>query len=60
MTDMYRSVPATSHSQLVRGMFQSQIEKGEFLSCQQSISRLVEILRENNFENATVVDFYDK
>ena len=60
MTDMFKSVADTSHSQSVRDMFQGQIDKKEYLTCQQSISKLMELLRENRFENAAVIDYYDK
>ena len=60
LTDMFRSVADSAHSQSVREAFQGQLERGDALTCQQSISRLMDLLRENQFENAAVVDYYDK
>jgi sepiapterin reductase len=60
MTDMFKSIADSSHSQSTRDMFQAQIERNEVLTCQESISKLMELLRENRFENAAVIDYYDK
>ena len=59
MTDMFQSIAEKSHSQSVRDMFQGQIDRGEYLTCHQSIARLMDLLRDNTFENAAVIDYYD-
>ena len=59
MTDMFNGVCDTSFSQTVREMFQGQRERGEVLTCQQSIAKLVGLLRSNSYENAAVIDYYD-
>ena len=59
MTDMFQSIIDTSHSTSVREVFQGQVDRGEVLSCQQSISRLVKLLKDNSYENAAVIDYYD-
>lgn len=59
MTDMFQGVSNKSFSKTVRDTFQGQIERGEALSCQQSIAKLVELLRKNEYENAAVTDYYD-
>ena len=60
MTEMFKSIAESSHSQSVREMFQGQIDKKEYLTCQESISKLMRLLRENGFENAAVIDYYDE
>jgi sepiapterin reductase len=60
MTDMFQSIADTSHSESVRELFSGQMSRGEVLTCAQSVSHLVQLLRENRFENAAVIDYYDK
>ena len=59
MTDMFQSVPEHCHSQSVRDMFQGLIDRGEYLTCHQSIARLMDLLGDSTFENAAVIDYYD-
>lgn len=59
MTDMFQSIVDTSHSASVREAFQGQIDRGEVLTCQQSINRLMKLLQDNKYDNAAVIDYYD-
>ena len=59
MTDMHRSILNTSFSEEVRKMFQRQVDRGEVLTCQQSIAKLMKILQDNAYDNAAVIDYYD-
>ena len=57
---MFQSIADSSYSESVRETFRGQSERGEVLTCQQSISRLMEILRDDSYRNAAVIDYYDK
>ena len=59
LTEMFGSIAATSFSARIRGVFQGQMDSGEVLSCQESISKLVKILRENTYDNGVVIDYYE-
>ena len=59
MTDMGQYIAENSFSSTVREMTVKSRESGEFLSCQQSISKLMKILTEDTYDNAAVIDFYD-
>ena len=59
MTAMHQSVAETSFSEEVRETFQGQRERGEVLTCQQSIAKLVKLLVDNSHDNAAVIDYYD-
>ena len=58
-TDMNRSIAEYSFSSSVRETFQAQKERGELLSCHESIAKLMKILLDDTYDNAAVIDFYD-
>ena len=60
MTDMFQSIPETSFSAKVQEIFRGQRERGEVLSCCESINKLMELLRKDDFDNAAIIDYYDK
>lgn len=56
-TDMFRSIPRATYSSETRAAFESWSTTA--LSCTQSISKLMQVLRENRFENGSYVDYFD-
>ena len=57
---MFDYANSMSYSESVRDMHSGLREKGEALTCKQSITRLMKILADNNYHNAAVIDYYDK
>ena len=57
---MFDYANSMSYSESVRDMHSGLREKGEALTCKQSITRLMKILADNNYDNAAVIDYYDK
>ena len=56
---MLQSACDEPFSKVVREKFQGTRERGEVLTCQQSIAKLVALLRNNSYENAAVIDYCD-
>lgn len=59
-TDMFHSIPSQSFSQTVVEQFQSTLADNQLLSCQQSISKLTGLLKEDKFKNGCIIDYYDE
>ena len=59
-TDMTTLIMEESFSERVKGNFRELFVKKTMVSCEQSISKLANILSEDKFENAAIVDYYDK
>ena len=59
-TEMFHSIPRESFSQKVVEQFQSTRANKQLLSCQQSISKLTGLLKEDKFKNGCIVDYYDE
>jgi sepiapterin reductase len=59
MTAMHQSIAETSFCEEVRETFRGQRERGEVLTCRQSIAKLVKLLVDNSHDNAAVIDYYD-
>ena len=55
-TEMFHGIARESYASETRKMF----EETTPLSCSQSVSKLVSVLKENTFENGTIVDYYDE
>eukprot|EP00731_Ephydatia_muelleri_P014903 Em0008g623a len=56
-TDMLRSIPSATYSSETKAAFESYTKTA--LTCPQSISKLMHILRENRFDNGSYVDYFD-
>ena len=59
MTDMTQCVAENCFLSTTREDTVKSIESGEFLSCQQSISKLMKILKEDTYDNAAIIDYSD-
>ena len=59
-TEMFHSIPQQSFSQEVVEGFRSTVKNNQMLSCQQSVSKLSELLKEDKFKNGSVIDYYDE
>ena len=57
-TDMFRGIPCATYSSETKASFEAMSKS--VLTCEQSISKLVGILRENSFENGACVDYFDR
>ena len=58
-TDMFHKIIREVHSETVRKNFQDTRDQ-KLLSCETSVRKLIGILEEDKFENATTVDYYDE
>ena len=56
-TDMFRGVQHATYSSETKASFDAMAKV--VLSCPQSISKLMQVLRENRFENGSCVDYFD-
>lgn len=59
-TDMIKTLGEKSYSAKVTEGVKGLFDKKIVLSCQQSISKLVEILKEDKFESGTMIDYFDE
>ena len=59
-TDMLKTLGEKSYSSKVTEGVKGLYENMTVLSCQQSVSKLVELLRDDKFENGTMVDYFDE
>ena len=58
-TDMLGQIPRESHSETTRTAFQTMYNKKIVISTEQSIRKLVDILREDKYANGALVDYAD-
>lgn len=56
-TDMLRNIARETYSNETKAMFETLCKSP--LSCSQSISKFLQILRRNQFENGAYIDYYD-
>ena len=59
-TDMQTEIREQSFSESVREHFKGYAVDKKLLTCRESITKMVGILREDKFENGGVVDYYDQ
>ena len=59
-TDMLKTLGDKSYSSKVTEGVKGLYENEKVLSCRQSVSKLVELLRDDKFENGTMVDYFDE
>ena len=58
-TDMLGQIPRESYSEKTRTTYQTMYDKKIVISTEQSIRKLVDILREDKYANGAVVDYSD-
>lgn len=58
-TDMQTGIREQSFSESVREQFKSLAADKNLLTCRESISKMMKVLREDKFENGGVVDYFD-
>ena len=58
-TGIQREIREQCFSESVREQFKGYATDKKILSCQESISKLVVVLKEDKFENGGVVDYFD-
>ena len=58
-TDIQREIRERCFSESVREQFKGYATDKKVLSCQESISKMVAVLKEDKFENGGVVDYFD-
>ena len=59
-TKMFHKIISEVHSETVRKVFQDTCNQGKLLSCETSVRKLIEVLEEDKFENATTIDYYNE
>lgn len=59
-TDMFRMICETIADPEAKKMFNEMQEKKTVLTTEQTINRLVEVLKERKYNSADHVDYYDK
>ena len=59
-TDMLKTLGDKSYSSKVTEGVKGLYENEKVLSCWQSVSKLMELLRDDKFENGTMVDYFDE
>lgn len=58
-TEMLGHIPRESHSEATRNYFQAKYDENIVISTEQSIRKLVDILREDKYDNGALVDYSD-
>jgi len=58
-TDMAETVKETTWDEGGRQFFKDAFEQGTILTAEQTVTKLMGLLKENTFENASHVDYYD-
>lgn len=58
-TDMSHEIQTKTKSKDTKAYFDDLVKNGKILTTDQSVKKMMMLLRKNEFENAAHIDFYD-